>query len=674
MGGLAGGLLSGLQGVQAFNQQRRENQQANRRLDIYDRQVGAMESDAELRRKEAARLDEVRSNDQYREALNTAGFLSVDQLSLNKDAFRTGIENNDPRVLDLVTRSKMLPPGSKATGFRRLEGGAYTVDVENADGTFGAVTVDGESGQDSVLKQFSLDELVNTANILYQTKVIPASSYDANQVRAQMDRIGIEYDGAQLQAQLDRVLRKADVVNAVPQGGAQRAAISAISSATTPEEEDEVVGMIAQDVGIAAPAPAQPAATSPAPPAATPAPVTAPKRPEAFEGLRKRREARLAELNAKVKEAEEAVAKGTRGVARASSSAAKTRLEKAVAERDAYQARMDKVGTTPARNQPSSFVAAAPSAAKQSLQTVEDAVVGKTDAEVDAAIESGEVVVTPEAQAAVAQTLREQEIEKLEDLLRLNAKDRAIARAAILATESDPTIRNQMSQEITNIFETGMASMSGVQAVEADLAQQRATNASARLRFDWSKWADETRMGDFTSAAETARNAAEATRKYFNNEDGVLEPNGTNARQFIDQELPQQFAVFDALSQIRDLRPSTLRQAYRGMNQGISLAIAGLASDEEGGLSETLVSFFRRDVEDARDPGDFNLSNVIVSEWDRVDGELVPVQFSYVDNRGNVLDEGVNATLVQDLSQDLYDLVLGAANINNERLGLETAK
>ena len=665
MGGLAGGLLSGLQGVQAFNQQRRENQQANRRLDIYGRQVGALERQVGLQEDEAARQADIRSNDEYRESLNAGGFLSVDQLSLNKDAFQAGIESNDPRVLDLVTRSKMLPPGSRATGFRPIGGGAYAVDVENADGTFGVVTTDAKSGRDAPFKAFSLKEMVDNANTLYQTKIIPASSYDANAVRAQLDKIGADYDGAEIQAQLDRILYKADVVNAVPQGGAQRAAISAISSAATPEEEDEVVGMIAQDVGIPAP-PAQPAATT--------APVTAPKKPGTSEGLRKRREARLAELNAKVKEAEEAAARGSRGVAGASSNAAKTRLEKAIADRDAYQARMDRVGTAPARDEPSSFVAAAPPAAKQSLQTVEDAVVGKTDAELDAAIEAGEVTVTPEAQAAVAQTLREQKIEKLQDLLRLNAKDRAIARAAILATESDPTIRNQMSQEMTNLFETGIASMSGVQAVEADLAQQRATTASARLEFDWSKFLTESRTNDFTAAAETARNAAEATRKYFNNEDGVLEPNGTNARQFIDQELPKQFAVFDALSQIRDLRPSTLRQAYRGMNQGISLAIAGLASDEAGGLSETLVSFFRRDVEDARDPGDFNLSNVIVSEWDEVDGQLVPVQFSYVDNRGNVLDEGVDATLVQDLSQELYSLVLGAANINNERLGLETAK
>jgi hypothetical protein len=665
MGGLAGGLLSGLQGVQAFNQQRRENQQANRRLDIYDRQVGVMESDAELRRKEAARLDEVRSNDQYREALNTAGFLSVDQLSLNKDAFRTGIENNDPRVLDLVTRSKMLPPGSKATGFRRLESGAYTVDVENTDGTFGAVTVDGESGQDSVLKQFSLDELVNTANILYQTKVIPASSYDANQVRAQMDRIGIEYDGAQLQAQLDRVLRKADVVNAVPQGGAQRAAISAISSAATPEEEDEVVGMIAQDVGIAAPAPAQPAATSAAPPAATPAPVTAPKRPEAFEGLRKRREARLAELNAKVKEAEEAVAKGTRGVARASSSAAQTRLEKAIAERDAYQARMDKVGTTPARNQPSSFVAAAPPAAKQSLQTVEDAVVGKTDAEVDAAIEAGEVVVTPEAQAAVAQTLREQEIEKLEDLLRLNAKDRAIARAAILATESDPTIRNQMSQEMTNIFETGTASMSGVQAVEADLAQQRIDVNRGTLAQSIRKFTTDLATNDIQSAVETGREMSRATTGIFTNEDGSFNLSADTANQFFNQVLPEYMTMFDSLSS--ELSPRTQQAVFRGLSQGISLGVASLAAEEEGGFSETLKSFFRSDAVDTASAGSFNLERVIISRWgEDSEGNPIPEQFSYTDGQGNVVDEGVDATLIQNLNGTVYDILTAAAKTNKK--------
>lgn len=672
MGGLAGGLLSGLQGVQAFNQQRRENQQANRRLDIYSRQVGALERQVGLQEDEAAFQARVRANDDLVESLDTGGYVNTDRMSLNTSKLQQDIEAGDQTAialgLQMVTNSGILPEGSTASGFVRDESGAYTVNVRNADGSMGVITVDGSSEPDSVVKQFSIGEIASLGNTLYRTKILPGSSTNATALRAQLGRVEADARGDELTGLYEEEVA---VINALPPGGAQRAGMAATSAAQTPEERAAIVSKIGADVGVDTPLSNRAGAT--------PAPATGDETEIMTRGERKagKTESREARLEREIKQAEEELAAARRrgGKRRNVPSAVKQRVDAAQAKVDSLKRELGGVRTTvPTAEEASSFVAAAPPAAKQSLASVEDVVVGKTDAELDAAIEAGDVTVTPEAQAAVAQTLRNERITELKDLLRLNRKDRAIARAVILATESDPTIRNQMSQEMTNIFETGTASMSGVQAVEADLARGRIQNVRDQLAFNTSKYGDELRLGDFEAASATAQKSAQTVREFFNNADGVLEPTGTNARQYIDQALPEQFAVFSALSQISDLRPSTLRQAYRGMNQGISLAIAGLASDEEGGLSETLVSFFRRDVEDARDPGDFNLSNVIVSEWDRVDGKLVPVQFSYVDNRGNVLDEGVNATLVQDLSQDLYDTVLTAANINNERLGLETAK
>jgi len=668
MGGLAGGLLSGLQGVQAFNQQRRENQQANRRLDIYSRQVGALERQFGLQEDEAALQARIRANDDLVESLDTGGYVSTDRMSLNTSKLQQDIEAGDQTAialgLQMVTNSGILPEGSTASGFVRDESGAYTVNVRNADGSMGVITVDGSSEPDSVVKQFSIGEIAGLGNTLYRTKILPGSSTNATALRAQLGRVEADAEADRLTGLLEE---ETAVVNALPPGGAQRAAMSAISAAGTQEERADVISKIGADAGVDTPLSNRIGAT--------PAPATGDETEIMTRGERKagKTESREARLEREIKQAEEELAAARRrgGKRRNVPSAVKQRVDAAQAKVDSLKRELGGVRTTvPTAEEASSFVAAAPPAAKQSLASVEDVVVGKTDAELDAAIEAGDVTVTPEAQAAVAQTLRSERITELKDLLRLNRKDRAIARAVILATESDPTIRQQMSKEMTNIFETGTASMSGVQAVEADLAQQRIDVNRGNLAQNIREFTTGLATDDIEAAVKAGREMSRTTTGIFTNEDGSFNLNADTANQFFNQMLPEYKTMFDSLSS--DLSPRTRQAVFRGLSQGISLGMASLAAEEEGGLSETLKSFFRSDAVDTASAGDFNLERVIISRWGRdSEGNPVPEQFSYTDSRGNVVDEGIDATLIQDLNQGVYDVLTAAASTNKNSATVE---
>jgi hypothetical protein len=293
---------------------------------------------------------------------------------------------------------------------------------------------------------------------------------------------------------------------------------------------------------------------------------------------------------------------------------------------------------------------------------------------VDRDINAGRITVSPAVATAVSENLRSQGISDVRGLLRLNDKDRAIARAVILATEKDPNIRKQMSEEMSNIFETGNVSISGQQLATADIDRER--NAIGRernaidrdslnlriseLRRDLLKIGLERADKDITrtdKAVDAGATLIEGANKIFFGEDGTEKNLNRAAGARFTNSIMAPF-MYRALNARTKPEGQALLTA---MSPALSTTVAALAAEEEGGVIETLVSFFRADAVDTVSSTDFDLARVRVEK----DSNGRPKRFFYTDERGAPVDEAVDAKALQDLNGQVYKLVLDAANYNS---------
>lgn len=282
---LGSAILAGIQGAQAMGQQRIRNQlaqdelaQGQQRLGLLQRQIAVDEDTNRRAGEEADRLNAIRNNDQFIQSANAAGFLKPDMLSIDGDKLRKGIESGNRTAirfgLDLVNKSGELPQGSTAESIQPLPDGGYAISVRNKDGSRGVVTRDGSSEPDSEVVSFDAGSLANLGNLYYQTQVASNSSILSPTIfRAQEGRVSADASRNEL---IDRINRKNTVLNALPRdGGARRAAASALASASTPEEENQILDRLENDLANAgAIPPRQATAAAPSASGITPAPST----------------------------------------------------------------------------------------------------------------------------------------------------------------------------------------------------------------------------------------------------------------------------------------------------------------------------------------------------------------------------------------------------------------
>lgn len=183
------------------------------------------------------------------------GVVGRNGLDFNTSVLKDGIANGNKAFEDILLKHATyhigLPTGSAATRLRQLDNGKYVIEVLNEDGTPGVVTVDGTSNPDSIPRQFTLDELGQFAEFGYKTGVLSnQDAIDTLAFRAMEGVIDSEADAAEIRSVQEQAAYQRQVIQQIPDTGAQRAAISAMSSATSPEEEAEVTDAIAKDVGI----------------------------------------------------------------------------------------------------------------------------------------------------------------------------------------------------------------------------------------------------------------------------------------------------------------------------------------------------------------------------------------------------------------------------------------
>lgn len=681
----------------------------------------------EAARLETERKQARENNDQW--IRSNYPWLTTNRLNIDMDKVRAGVESGDKAtsafLLDIVNRSNAIPKGSKATEIVATPGGGYSVTIVNADGSQGGLTVDGTSNPDSPMKQFAPGEVAAIANTYYRTQIASNSNIFDPFMMSNYENL----TDAEIAA-LEDLQRESTVFNSIPQeGGASRAAASIISSTQSPDERNSVVEQIATDTG-APPRQTRPASqtqraetkseypgkwTSSMTPeealawadnpdnlgkkapfnereftdwelwkeqqgGATSASASQdtgsdvqrdtdierlqklssmpglnammranPSVKEEYESLKSRyspKEVEAFELRKLVNKPGRAAAKDNEWRA---AKERLTQLEKEIAEEKA-----------------SSIIPADPAAAEEFNQFAET-VADLPPEEIVAAAESGDVQVTPAVAQGVADKLQEKNIRKVSDLKRLNLRDRAITRAVIIASPGvPPNIRQQYAVEMSNLFQTGVPSISAAQAeanriawagIENDRANiglraregQRATGKDLREIID--------------KNTETAVGFVEATRDIFLPEDEDKKrpsrPLLTRDRadDWINQALPSQ------LLQINNAQsPLERDRLIDAMNQGMSWTLAALAQDGDAGIFETMVSWFRSDPGAVSNPADFRLQRVRMTE---ADGK--PVSFYYVDERGNRTGTAISARQIQNKSPDLYEALYAASKHNRDR-------
>jgi hypothetical protein len=298
----------------------------------------------------------------------------------------------------------------------------------------------------------------------------------------------------------------------------------------------------------------------------------------------------------------------------------------------------------------------------QEYKSLEEQVFTRLDAmtpeQVDEAVDNGDLTFTPEQIGVMRQRLQESNITSVQQISELPSNEQLAYRALLAVIAPDQTARDQARAEMSNLKETGTLSLSAQEAGEQGINQ---TNALTNLRNSISRQRELERNLNNDQRARVDKAAEEATKfgeetvdTFFGEEsDGLT---ARSARKYTTTILPR------IMTRASSAALPEEQQIYQAaINQGVSLAVAGYAAEEEGGFSETLYSFFRIDAEDVVSSTDFDLSRVGV---DMRGGR--PATFYYTGPDGRIADQRIRATALRNLDDNLYNIVAEAAQKNVE--------
>ena len=594
------------------DQKDREMGQEDTQLTINDRIAKVSES-AEQRSVDAAgNVAVTTGNDQYIDTLNSAGLLSSDMLSLSKDKFRSGIEGGDATInkvaLDIITKSGELPQGSVASNIQALPDGRYAITVTNADGSMGAITEDTSSTPQSKVVEFEAGRLTNLGNLYYQTKVANNSSLiSATRIRAELGRVNSDAERNEILEKYELLVTKAAVLDSTPaEGGASRQVAGIIAGAADTEEEATLVSNIAGDI----------------------APEKNKINPRTLKAFVNR-------INDSVpKDANTTMVPG---------------MERPAVEKVPVPGKTFPVEITESE--------------------VALNVDGKTNEEVDEAIESGEIAPTLEEAKQVAQSMRDLGITKLAEMLRLNDKDRAVARAVIISMETDPARRRGLSDEINNIFESsrGTASVSQKDEMDLDLENRKLAYSNKSLtqtRANFVQKTKEWETAQYKTALDESAAWTEATNKVWFGEEGKdSNLNAKTARMVFRRHMPQMM-----LKAVNSATPEDAKVRFKAVGGVLGTAIAAMAQEDEGGFIETFISFTRDEAEDNVSAMDFDLSRVRpVYKTDPSTRKKTVVAYYYMDAQGKPLSERIMADEFAAIDAEMEKIIRTAAIYNDNK-------
>jgi hypothetical protein len=654
------------------DQKDRELGQGDTQLTINDRIAKVSES-AEQRSVDAAgNVAVTTGNDQYIDTLNSAGLLSPDMLSLSKDKFRSGIEGGDATInkvaLDIITKSGELPQGSVASNIQALPDGRYAITVTNADGSMGAITEDTSSTPQSKVVEFEAGRLTNLGNLYYQTKVANNSSLiSATRIRAELGRVNSDAERNEILKKYENIQQKAAVLDNTPaEGGASRQVAGVLA-----EADDDVLSAVTNDIA--------------------PEENKVATRKPAGEENAAAKLAGVSEDNAVASEysrlIESPQASRETGRSGAMTFTADQAGPASLSPEEYIQKQRDSLKSLESVNSSKSpaltkriedkkeFLKAIDESKKEAFPAeiteseVAINVAGKTTQEVDAAIESGEIKPTPEEAQQVALSMKDAGITKLAEMLRLNDKDRAVARAVIISMETDPTRRRGLSDEINSIFESsrGTASVSLKDEMDLDLENRKLAYNNKSLtqtRANFVQKTKEWETAQYKTALDESAAWTEATNKVWFGEEGKdSNLNAKTARMVFRRHMPQMM-----LKAVNSATPEDAKVRFKAVGGVLGTAIAAMAQEDEGGFIETFISFTRDEAEDNVSAMDFDLSRVRpVYKTDPSTRKKTVVAYYYMDAQGKPLSERIMADEFAAIDAEMEKIIRTAAIYNDNK-------
>jgi len=301
-----------------------------------------------------------------------------------------------------------------------------------------------------------------------------------------------------------------------------------------------------------------------------------------------------------------------------------------------------------------------------------------TGPQINEAVESGALTVTPELQSEAADMMRKAGVEELQQLKRLKAKELALAKAVLMASTKDSTLRNSIATQIDNIIETGSPSMSQKDVIDD-------SRADAKFQFELEKYITaqrekgQARVEAVVDAAADIRNST--SDLFF--PDGKEEISVKAAEQWTRKFFPQLQADLRKIEMVQDRdgnmvpkNPEEYAALRDTINQGASLVLAAYADEFEWlrlSLNPSDIFNFagwvpkwaggRGEADEAATTTDY-IGNRI--ELTMKNGR--PDTFYFLDANGERTDRGVSATQIEQLDRNLYQWMVQSGSKTRNRM------
>nr|WP_273424931.1 hypothetical protein [Halomonas sp.] len=498
----------------------------------------------------------------------------------------------------------------------------FFVGGTNSDGSKGVITTDGTSDDDSAAKAFTADELFNQTKMAFRSKdgvLYGQRIVDLNDYANSRDLI--------VGSTQEQIFEK---LGSNP--AAQRQASAVIANAATPEEEVEVTNQLAQSVGV------PPAQVPPAPQPSAPAPKAEPEPTPtpAAKPAPKDNSARIAQLEDELATIENRKTGNRRANVRAAQKK-RAEINRLKEEQEPEeQGFLSRILTTPVQ-EPGAAVL--PTIVEERVAPV---VENKTVAEIDEAIEKGEVPTDPETVAAAAQDLQEQGVETVQDIAKLDPRRQAFAYAMIVASTPNDGNRVAVRNQMINILETGVSDRGEEARKQSDVRRQWASLGQSIRKYEQGVNKD----------AATAANSLR-TSLYDDNfdDDGNLTGSLAAVKRIANEKIPSIYAQAIAAD-----TPESRELLIETANMSLGLVLQQMAeAGESGGALDSFVSLFRSDVSGTMSP---DVSKIQIA------GDTL--YYREMDDQGDVarVGEGVKIDELRKVSPEIADLLKAIAEEN----------
>jgi hypothetical protein len=317
-------------------------------------------------------------------------------------------------------------------------------------------------------------------------------------------------------------------------------------------------------------------------------------------------------------------------------------------------------------NQPATKITSSNNVVQQQFDDFAKVSEGKTNDELADMIISGEVNLSPQARQQVAEKLQAEGIQKIEDLRRLNNKDRALALAALASTVNSGTAGSNagMGTEAAALRQQvlGLVSPYGQAIGPKDFAtiQQRRESSNNTLSLQLKRFEAEQDKAAIGFADELVNGVAEIMG------DEELGDLGERSDRVLQSGILNTFWNKLSLFNAKD-HPEQHKMLMKSANMVFSQVAAGEASKEKGGAWESVVSLFRKDSDENLGASDQFLSRVII-DGNRIQyitqPTLVNGQWQY-----DVLDESFSIRELNNKNSQAGNFLKKAAQANSERYG-----